>query len=168
MNHEEYTRYKDWCDRIYDSDRDRLEKSFTNRVETDPRVGGRQEFFIKLFSQRIEECGGLGVDKFKNTLLSSGDDEEYMLGVLLHNALQTLYVEDFKDDVIIPSETENQMKRNELQVLRKKHNPDAKPAEEKELNLTVAQEDQLSALGSQSLAGGNQSLTTVDEEEKDE
>lgn len=132
MNHEEYTRYKEWCDRIYDDEKDRLKEAILNRVNTDERVGSRKEHFLAMFSRRFEQfdtCADMGIEKFKMGLLSSGDDDEYMLGVLLHNAFQSLYVKDFKDDVIIPSETENRMKRKELQSLRNKHNPDAKPSE---------------------------------------
>jgi hypothetical protein len=132
MNHEEYVRYKDWCDRVYDDQKDRLKEAILSRVNTDKRVESRQEHFLALFGKcfdRFDRCEDMGIDKFKTGLLSSGDDDEYMVGVLLHNAFQSLYVEDFKDDVIIPSETENRMKRKELQALRNKHNPDTKPSE---------------------------------------
>jgi len=164
MDHAEYVRYKDWCDRVFDEEKDRLEKSILNRVETDPRVRGKKEVYLQMFAKRLDQCSDLGVDKFKNSLLSSGDDDEYMLGVLLHNALQSLYVKDFKDEVILPSETENKMKRKELQALRHKQNLDAKP-DERELNLTAAQEGQLEALGG---GAAKPSLTAVEEEEDNE
>lgn len=164
MNHEEYVRYSDWCDKVYDEEKERLEKSIVDRLDTDRRVNGKKEEFLKMFASRLNQCSDLGVDKFKNTLLSSGDDDEYMLGVILHNALQRLYVDDFKDDVILPSETENQMKRNELQVLRKKQNDTIKP-EERKLDLTAVEESKLAALG-----GGapKESLSPVREDAKDE
>lgn len=145
MNHEEYVRYKEWCDKIYDEEKNRLEQSIIERLNTDSRAEGKREKLLAMFADRLNQCADLGVEMFKNTLLSSGDDDEYMMGVIFHNALQRLYVDDFSEDVILPSETENQMKRKELQALRKKQNINVNP-DERDLTLNVADEAILATL----------------------
>lgn len=133
MDRQEYNEFVYWANNVFEEEFSRLLETIDNRIDKDSRVrpGEKDNFkrrFRTSFPQNRDEIPKeIGcVVKFRDSMLSSLDDQVCLMAKIFHNALHDLYMEEF-DETEEPSTYENELKRRMVDALRETAAQKAQP-----------------------------------------
>lgn len=120
-------RYRNWGHSLYHSDTMRLMTAIKDVIEADDRMTDKMAIHTIIateFPKEVED-----IVAFRDSYLSSsvGDDNHYWVGVALNNALTKLYIEDFGDEIDVPSKEENEAMSKYISNLRQTKETAAEP-----------------------------------------
>jgi hypothetical protein len=109
MNQADMHRYRNWGHSVYHTETLRLMKTIRDTIEADERMKNKAAIHAIVateFPKEVED-----IVAFRDSYLSSrmgdeDDDNHYWVGVALNNALTKLYIEDFGDEIDVPSKEE--------------------------------------------------------------
>jgi len=109
MNQADMHRYRNWGHSVYHNETLRLMKTIRDVIEGDERMKDKTAIHAIVaaeFPKEVED-----IVAFRDSYLSSrmgdeNDDNHYWVGVALNNALTKLYIEDFGDEIDVPSKEE--------------------------------------------------------------
>lgn len=130
MNHSDMTRYRNWSNDLYERNTERILKAIKNRVDTDERITDKAAMHA-MIGREMPAPGDMDdIVAFKESLLAAYDEPHYLMGVMVHNGLRDLYVEDYEGDVYVPNDVENEQMQQMIQSLRKKETADFEKPDE--------------------------------------
>ncbi len=134
MNRQEYNEFVIWANNVFEDQHEVLVHSVCERVDSDERVESAQkeafkEWFRKMMPGSRSELptNAQCVVKFRDSLLASPNETERLRGKLLHNGLHDLYLVEFEDEVELPSDYENNLKRRMIDALHETYAQQSQP-----------------------------------------
>jgi len=124
MNHSDMTRYRNWSNDLYSRNTERILESIRKRVESDDRVKDKAGMHAMIAREMPRPGEADDIVKFYEGMLAAFDEPHFLMGVMIHNGLIDLYREDYKGDVYVANDVENEQMKQMVQALRKKEKKD--------------------------------------------
>lgn len=111
-------RYRNWGHSLYHSETMRLMTTIKDVIEADDRMKDKMAIHTIVATEFPKEVDDIVA--FRDSYLSSrvGQDNHYWVGVALNNALTKLYIEDFGDEIDVPSKEESEAMSKYINNLR--------------------------------------------------
>lgn len=98
--------------------KEKLIKAMLDEIDSDVRFHSNKLYFTKV-SEEIKDLTN-DLILLKNSLIASPDENQYLYGVLIHNTLKKLFLEEHSDDCfLLPTKEQELRNRKQLDILRK-------------------------------------------------